>query len=255
MKRKLLLPILSVCMVVALVSVGFAAWLITGNDADDTSGGNIVTHDVSNEFFTVTIEEDAEMNINYGHATVTDGWLQVGSDVGAEKLEVTFQLKITQEDSAALINWQNYTVKLTLKGGETDNKINGAEYANYIGKTTLKINDALKTEDNIGTDGLTLEIPAENFSVTEGVGTVTVTLTFTWGEKFNNKNPYEYYTEGKFTVSGDTVTYSDSGKTYGEMTSEEKAALRKQATEDLKAAYGLTDAQYNLSLAVVQDAA
>lgn len=147
MKRKFLLPILSVCMVVALVSVGFAAWLITGSDTTDTAGGQFVTKEVSNEFFTVKIEQvksavwkatmigdeqekdeegrlkyeidsDAERvtkSLTYGSPVDVSGldtdditpWFKFADDVAEEYLALTFKLTLTPDDANALKNILN----------------------------------------------------------------------------------------------------------------------------------------------------
>lgn len=109
MKRKFLLPILSVCMVVALVSVGFAAWLITGSDTNDTAEGSFVTDGVRNEFFTVTIDPydgsaitETSPEIVFGKpsgykAKDTD-WFKPNDDVKDESLTAKFLVKITPDD-------------------------------------------------------------------------------------------------------------------------------------------------------------
>lgn len=205
MKKKFLLPILSVCMVVALVSVGFAAWLITGNDTKEGSG-QFVTYDVQNNYFSVTATEKDTTKITFGKdGNPSNPWLTV-SDVADQVLTKTFTITITPEvpfgngrDVATLLGTD--VVKVKLSGlakdqtAETEGstaKLYADAFANGIlGAPSIESGEIKSTAGDL-TNGVEISLPAGSFAVQTGNATATadVTVTFAWG---NHGNPYTYY--------------------------------------------------------------
>lgn len=194
MKRKYLLPIIATCMAVAVLAVGFAGWLITGHTATDTAEGNFVTYDVSNKYFTVTIEETVDgtpEKIVFGHPDGTESptaWLKY-EDVDQEDLVANFTVIITPDvafaegrDVAAVLGTDKVVVTLTLPTQYTTAKTSG-----YVGAVTMAA-----TGGSYDGDALTLTLPASAFTIAEGnlTATCAITVTFSWGE---NGNPYTYY--------------------------------------------------------------
>lgn len=218
MKKKFLLPILSVCMVVALVSVGFAAWLITGNHTEEAQG-QFVTYDVSNQYFKVTVTPTGtganENKIVFGKPTAstttqTTDWFKFDDDVGVQSLSVTFTITIDADvdfvDStftpATVLSTNKIKLKLTETpktpaASTTYNKFDTAKGANYVTAPTFTVNSTSKTADgSTMTSGYTIELQANDFTIqTDKNATATVTVTFAWGSAFNGKNPYEYYND------------------------------------------------------------
>ncbi len=256
MKRKFLLPILSVCMVAALVSVGFAAWLITGNDTTDAQG-SFVTYDVSNNYFTVTATTAAEADktITFGKPVDTDAaeegyqapsttydWLSM-EDVDEENLTVTFTITITPEvafdtsvgrDVAKLLN--GASVQVTLNGlaangtSTTAEKYAAAVENGVIDYPTLSCGSGNTNKATDMTAGAVIKLAAGDFTVAaNGINaTATVTVTFAWG---TNGNPYTYY----------------NGL-------ENNSTNRTAATNALNLVNALNGANYYLHLAVVAPA-
>ncbi len=242
MKRKFLLPILSVCMVVALVSVGFAAWLITGNDTSDTATGNFVTYEVSNDFFTVTVDPatDETGDIVFGKpstTSTTNAWLTADNGVDTEKLTATFTVTVTPADEEksvpTLLNGKNITV--TLKSVAADGKTADgtfdtlAKAANaseaiqrkaLIAYPTLKQGSTTATltdGETLQTEGVKLTIPGTAFTypsgTTKGAASLNITVTFAWGEEFGNTstNPYTYFNaDGKTAAGNSTYTKTEA---------------------------------------------
>lgn len=206
MKKKFLLPILSVCMVVALVSVGFAAWLITGNETTGASG-DFETHDVTNEFFTAKVES-TDATINFGKKdsdpAVENPWFTFDSTVTEENLEATFTVTVTSEATGAVenvLNKNNITFTLTTKNNTYDTlAANDKNYVAYPTMTTTKgtvsvTGDALNGEGK----GLSITLTKDNFEVDTAKtnATATVTVKFAWGDYFKKEdtvvNPYVYF--------------------------------------------------------------
>ena len=257
MKRKFLLPILSVCMVVALVSVGFAAWLITGNDTSDTATGNFVTYDVENDYFTVTVDPATGETgtIVFGKPaseTTTPAlehdWFKFDDATDVEKLTATFTVTIRPDvpfdtsasvgrDVAKLLGADKVQVKLTGPAAYDTAVSKGA-----VAYPTMKLNAetstvSVDTGKTFESDGVVLTIPAEKFteSSDKATATATVTITYDWGTAFGGKNPYEYFNN----------TYATANTTVGSTTG--KAAV----TSLMGYVHALNSANYTLALAVV----
>lgn len=251
MKRKFLLPILSVCMVVALVSVGFAAWLITGNDTSDTATGNFVTYDVENDYFTVTVDpatgENGEIVFGKPASETTTpplehDWFKFDAATEVEKLTATFTVTITPD----VVFSSEHTVTKILNGASVQVTLNGLA-ANGTSTTAEKYAAAVENgvidyptlscgsgNTNKATDmtaGAVIKLAAGDFTVAEAdkkTATATVTVTFAWG---THGNPYTYY-------NGLTNTQEN----------------RLAATNALNLVNALNGANYYLHLAVVAPA-
>lgn len=215
MKRKFLLPILSICMVVALVSVGFAAWLITGNDTT-SANGQFVTYEVSNQYFSVKAE--VSKDITFGKpktvSTTTYKWFQFDDSVDGENLSTDVTLTLTPEDQNYLdsILKGGYELKVTLKAGAVNNgafvaneDYDSAVFGGYLVLPTVKVRDNgiefLENAKSSMKEGLTfeLEINGTDFATSESESGASATYTFTinfgWGTfgGATNQNPYYYY--------------------------------------------------------------
>lgn len=168
MKKKSLATLLSGFLTVALTGVGFAAWVISGDDSADASGTikvetvedrriKIVKDTSKTDETVVIFGQPTEETIG----TQLDGktpWLKASSDIQTEDLEATFNYKITNAKYATL----SVAATGTLKGFIDDG---------YITMTpTYTYDESLTTET-----------------------TLTLKLTFGWGTKFGGKNPYIYY--------------------------------------------------------------
>lgn len=205
MKKKFLLPILSVCMVVALVSVGFAAWLITGNDTTEGSG-QFVTYDVQNNYFSVTAVEKDSTKITFGKdGSPTNPWLTV-SDVADQVLTKTFTITITPEVPFAdgrtvstLLGTDVVKVKLSGLAKDQTTETEGSTAKLYAAAVTNGIlgnpsieSGSIKSTAGDLTNGVEISLPAGSFNVQTDNATAIaeVKVTFAWG---TNGNPYTYY--------------------------------------------------------------
>ena len=232
MKRKFLLPILSVCMVVALVSVGFAAWLITGNDTEDASG-QFVTYGVDNDYFSVKATDDNEATkITFGKdGAPTSPWLTVDK-VADQVLSKTFTITIIDKilgGNSVQVTLNGLAVGETAETADTTAKKYAAAVNNgVIAYPTLSGGSGNEVTATDMTAGAVIKLAANDFTVaTDNTkATATVTVTFAWG---NNGNPYTYYN--------------------GVANNQEN---RLAATAALGLVNALNDAYYYLHLAVVQ---
>lgn len=223
MKRKLLLPILSVCMVVALVSVGFAAWLITGADTSDDAQGQFITYGVSNEYFTVKIDptDVDDTKIIFGKQNDSQdkkNWFQWGDDVQQEQLSKEFTVTVTFDDLSdksdeeikAVLNKWDITLNMITADATSDDKKDAykdATTAKYIAEPKFYVNGStsaatvkgttilgtLETESAEATGGIKLKVSDWKGTDNGAIGTdaagkkfvqAKVKVTFAWGDYF-----------------------------------------------------------------------
>lgn len=240
MKRKFLLPILSVCMVVALVSVGFAAWLITGNDTTGATG-SFKTHEATNTYFTVSItptrsgDVDWETNkIEFGKGSATtpnttNKWFDFNG-TSNETLEATFTIVIAPDvgfkytpDSGTAQNANGFESvddlftkasvgNITIKLSENSDKYDTAKTNGYVADPKFYVNNSESATSATGStlngDGMTITLTKDSFTVqttgdNAGKATATVKIKFGWGTAFNSTNPYAYY--NGFAMVSDAV--------------------------------------------------
>lgn len=188
MKIKKISMLLSVLAFVLLTSVGFAAWVITG-DATGNAEGNITTETVVDNRIKMTVElvevnEGAGTSIHFGKPATTNSegaWLKADSSAKVENLSVNVEITIT--------NWSDIKDRINVNG-----KIVVAAVDSEAGK---KYSDAQTYEDDQLLGALPSEITIDSSKFVSGDGVVVETLTFTWGSAFENQNPYTYYNTGK----------------------------------------------------------
>lgn len=159
---------------VALVSTGFAAWVLSAN-ANETISSNVKVGVISDtdmkiELNGASMHQTISFNAPSGDNT---GRIRYGNDeIGAENLTITVAGAITNA---------TYLNRLTIKMDKITS-ITAAIDANYI---------ALVNEE--GWYGNELEI-----STTDGADstkTFSYTLGFKWGTAFGGVNPSRYYDE------------------------------------------------------------
>lgn len=178
MKRKTLTLTLCLLVCLSLIGVGFASWIITSTDTKSEEG-NIL----------VDVVEDQRLKVTYD-------W--VSDAEGTTTLTVAPELKYGIKDGVTNApKWlSNETkesltayLKITVKDSKNEN------YANADITATLSAKDGKYTSAN--TSGLVGDLPTlsiENGNiVNKGNGVYILTITLTWGNKFNSKNPAETF--------------------------------------------------------------
>lgn len=173
-KRKGILMASAILGSAAIVSTGFAAWVVTVNDSE-TITGNIEVDTVTDNthllsFDGVTTADDVSSlddEIFYGSSsTSTEGWLTNTSDV-TQNLTASFTIYVTNYASCDL------TVKLTTP---TEFKSAAREGQRLFADPTIVVSDFTAVAD----------------SDTKS-GKATVNITFGWGAYFGTNNPYDFY--------------------------------------------------------------
>lgn len=209
MKKKFSLTLISILSVVVLVGVGFAAWIITTPNVEEKQTGTITASGVTDARYKLTAAI-TNGSIVFGKPSDYDDknsdWFKPDIDVGDEKLTATLTLTLTKPDDTALDeevfdkylpNTFTFTMNATKakeKAKEVDNTGFNAEVtAGRIKNPTISY--TANGETNATTKDVTLgtaiEIAKSAFEKgTDGKYTLTITITFAWG---NDGNPYTYF--------------------------------------------------------------
>ena len=228
---------------VAVAGVGFASWVITGSQ-QGTVGGNVNVEEVVNNYKTVavtTIDTGLSFTASAKDQDVTYDWLQA-----TDTEDLVIQFKLDPSDNATTVSMEFFAADIVLD--ETTNKyvvseaqdaknftdewaaVVSAKYIKDFAEAKIEYTDA-ETIDNSTVwetaTGTTITFP----TTTTGQGaeavttpdTITVRITFAWGDKFGGKNPINHYNKEPIT-----------------------SALATEAETALNAIYALKDAVYNI---------
>ena len=205
--RKAIVAVMSVFLTVSLTAVGFASWLISNNDSK-AGTGNVTASDVSDAILGVTIENAENLGkINFGPAqddkTGTIRYNEAEAD-DSEALKITVSGSI---DKYKTLDKMSITVKCP------DSILTAAGYA-WTGGDGARVYSYDKTKAYIALprcavdkDGKFLPMfdSANNTKADEYLSgntiftgsddnkkEFTVTISFGWGELFQNENPGKY---------------------------------------------------------------
>lgn len=176
----------------ALVSVGFAAWVITGSPAEKTADGTIQVDTVDNNIVSfvtassgwVGADDQLDPNSNKivfgGRATKGGEWLV---NETLENLTVTYRFVI--ENYEAL---DSVTATITASDSE---KYQDAVEAGYVAElpTIAPIEHGVRGWTAVADQPTQMSYDLE--------------ITFKWGEYFESKNPMDYYNDGTKTAATD----------------------------------------------------
>lgn len=180
MRKKGLAGILSLLICIAIVGVGFASWVISGND-EETVTGNVEVDTITDNRVQIEIVS-SETKLKFaGKSTTSEtypkAWLT--TDI-TEDLVITINFKVSFKNTA------NDTAKNLINVSATCDTTNISSIitSNYV---------ALKSTD--------VSTIAED-------GTGTVTVTFKWGTAFNGKNPFDYYNSQEYSDALATAAYT-----------------------------------------------
>lgn len=205
--RKAIVAVMSVFLTVSLTAVGFASWLISNNDSKEGTG-NVTASDVSDAILGVTIENAENLGkINFGPAqddkTGTIRYNEAETD-DYEALKITVSGSI---DKYKTLDKMSITVKcpdsILTAAGYTWTGEDGARAYSYNktkayialprcavdkdGKFLPMFDSANNTKADEYLSGNTIFTGSD-----DNKKEFTVTISFGWGELFQNENPGKY---------------------------------------------------------------
>lgn len=243
--RKAIVAVMSVFLTVSLTAVGFASWLISKDDSK-AGTGNVTASDVSDAILGVTIENAENLGkINFGPAqddktgtiryneAETDDYeaLKITVSGSIDKYKTLDKMSITVKCPDSILTAAGYT----WTGGDGARVYSYDKTKAYIalphcavdkdGKFLPMFNSANNTKADEYLSGNTIFTGSD-----DNKKKFTVTISFGWGELFQNENPGKYLDN---EISNKQVNNEDallaianadkeSGSQYTELTAEAK---------------------------------
>lgn len=218
MKKKIVYATM-IMSTIALLSTGFAAWVIAGND-DEVRSGSIAVDTVSNasrfieDFSWTGLSGEQEPVVVYSipkipdESLITDStkkWLSNDNPgVGFENLEVsaTFTVSNVGGDSYAEVF---DTIKLELgnvgEGKEATNYETAINDGYITGVPTVNSSDYEEYNTVEGHPEAEYGIKVVKGETTGDKTKYTLTIKFGWGSKFDYQNPYYFYNNQELTTA------------------------------------------------------
>ena len=222
--------IASILSAVAILSVGFASWLIVSAPQEATyDSGAFTVHTVAMKTAEIKELEATDSTVIFGKGadpTGTNyGWLKAdGVDNEDLSAQLTFTIATKDENNTSQLQLKDVLQKVTITldtPTEFDNLVGTALAAPTI-TYTYSTNVTETTEAADFTEGkVALDIDLSNVDAISIE--VTVDITFAWGAK---SNPFTYY----------------NGQPYTQI-------LGTEAFNVLNGVYGLKDAKYSVTIA------
>ncbi len=196
---------------VSLMGVGFATWVISGENYATSNGVSVTVADVIDNRISITDVSvtDADVNFDAKYAD-TEGALLKAKD-GKEDLSFSIKYTIKNATDTNKFNVFAYIAsgnQPTFTTAVTTKKLIGMPDALNLTETGTPVNSVSFN----GTD-LTLATGVAREANQTGNGTITVTQTFTfkWGLAFASKNPSEVLANDKIHDSNKDANASPVG--------------------------------------------
>ncbi len=195
MKRKTMTMMLCLLCTLALVSVGFASWVISTSTTVQQEG-NIVVETVSDKRVNVKVEflsSSANNQIIFGrpkdYVEKTSDWLINDKSGNEENFTLKFKVTITEKTSTSTstsvqLN-QTDKFEITLEADTKYTQLTNYSSGNYSNKNLVS--------ELVNGDSGNVEVSKAYKE--DGYYEVEVTIKNAWGSSFGNQNPYNYYNE------------------------------------------------------------
>lgn len=202
--RKAALAVGVTVLAAAITAAGFGAWVITGTTSFDFSG-NVQVEGVVGDVMRVEIGAGQEnQSISYSspaEAVNADGWLRSDGQ-SAEQLVLEYDLTFT-----GVVPGRFVSLELSAADGKSnavyESRFEGCEdrpasyaaaveagYIKDISQSTVKTEDL---SEGVGVQKLPDGELLFTFGESDEPYTAHLTITFMWGDAFNNANPYYMY--------------------------------------------------------------
>lgn len=197
--KKNLVMFTSMFASLAILSTGFAAWVISGGEEQTKEIGDIVVDTVQDNRHKLTIEE-ADLDstksgkIIFGRPEkqeATNAWLKSNSDDKIEKLSTFFKVTVTNaagEATDSIFATKTFVEDTTSEDEQHKNVYTTASTNGYVG--AVPNIEFVSEASDTATKVTTLAKVGDSKD-----GVVYIRLKFSWGTHFDSKNPYEFYNE------------------------------------------------------------
>lgn len=197
-RSKMIAASIAILSSAAVVSTGFAAWVISGGDEVVKTDGTITADEISNQVHTISSLTFVGDNTIYFGApssptSTASSWLSNNSDK-KEKLTVNLSFTVSVHEST-LPSLKDLFEKIEVsEETQTDTKLNYLTYAAsdkaYVAAFPTINLDGGYSETAGTTTGIYLVKDGE---LTKNIQKFKLTVIFGWGTGFGSQNPYYYY--------------------------------------------------------------
>lgn len=204
-RSKMIAASIAILSSAAVVSTGFAAWVISGGESK-TAEGNITADEVSSKPHTIQILTESQ-TINYGglnkdnkDAAIKDADAWLKNEV-EEKLLATFDFQVENVQDSDKPTDIFKSITLTEAGASGTTSYTSMATTGYVATLdsyTMSTIEYTTGEPNLYNNDHTSKT---GMYLVKGVadGSVTTTMNFKlyivfgWGTAFGSKNPWNYY--------------------------------------------------------------
>lgn len=203
-RSKMIAASIAILSSAAVVSTGFAAWVISGGDSEDVSG-TITADEVSNQNHLIDNLTGGTQSIVFGGPMAEDitsnaeslvsedsRWLK--NEGQTEKLKAVWTFDVFGFESKPDDNGRSVLEITFTEGAATKNHTTFAVAVTkgYVAALPQWGGTILDSANSVGTD-------SGIYLVTNGYAdkkmSYTLTVVFAWGSKFGGMNPYFYYNQ------------------------------------------------------------
>lgn len=190
MKKKLFIPLIAALLTIGLTSVGFAAWVITG-ETKDKADSQFTVYSVDNKTvaFSASVDDSDVVLFATDGQDYTNDWLVFEGDA-LEDLTVTVTITITNWDKIKS-SAKSFTIDVSPKnaGGEA---VTVPATSIEVPLVTVSIAANSTTATVTATKGA---VGANSVTINEGSNTATfsVDVKFKWGSDFGGENPNKFF--------------------------------------------------------------
>ena len=200
-RSKMIAASIAILSSAAVVSTGFAAWVISGGETKEATG-NITADTVTNNFHEITLKNATESVFFGGPAKKTQdenksAWLTTANGSLPEDLDATFIFTVSgldNENADPSAIFKSITLTETTDGTDLAKKYETyAENGNKKYLANLPTLDVAnkKTYDTEKATSVGISLQKESFE--SKTQTFTLNIHFGWGSTFGHKNPFEHY--------------------------------------------------------------
>jgi len=197
--KKIAIASVFACSALVLASVGFANWVISGSNTASVASLEVTTAEVTDKRITLTAEA-TDRKVNFGPTKTSGNTIQPSGEDSEEDL--SFTLKITLKGTSSSEITAGDIIKVVFKFDGT-NGIN--DYLNQeVPTSTYLTNDFLvfTLENEI----ILTDEQATSAKSDSGLILSEQSFAFTWGGRFSNKNPADYWgADGSSKLENDTL--------------------------------------------------
>lgn len=192
-KKNFLFALIGAGTLVLSAGVGFAAWTINAKNTEIGSGDITVSAD--------GMVIDNRIAIDTKNSKFKDGFSTVSFVADTTKKKASDWLTVTGESKEQLTLKYDVVVtggkglKVQISEAKVVDEGTQKTFTNLTGADNKKIFGALPSISQV------IDMTEQTTKATKGTYIGTIELTFTWGEAFENENPYKYYNANGYDKS------------------------------------------------------